>query len=348
VSEQEPRQNWLRREWRLLVGLALSAICLYLALRGISLPALKEALSVATWGWVAAAVAVVVAGTFLKARRWQVLFYPRQIAYRHAWPVFVIGQMLNAVLPARAGEIGRIYLIGEVEPVSRAKALSTVIVEKLVDLVMLALSYLAVVIWLSTTSLGLPDWLQRAGASMVPLAALALGGLLLFAYAGRPLWRLLKRLLNPLPLRWQDRANQAAEQAIAGFESLRHWQVSVQVWGLSLAIWILSTVTNAWLFRAFYLDLPASAALFLLVVLMVGVAIPPLPGNLGVFPYLCQLALSLFGVSRETALIYGLILQLTVYLPLIVAGALCLSGGNWSLRRSSPETPGSRDAEERG
>jgi len=327
LPDQEPRQSWLRREWRLLVGLGLSALW---------------------WGWVAAAVALVLIGTFLKSWRWRALFYPQTIGYVHAWAIFVIGQMLNAVLPARAGEISRIYLIGEVETVSRAKALSTVIVEKMVDLVMLALSYLVVALWLSRTPLGLPDWLRQAGAGLVPLVLLAVAGLLLFAYAGRPLWRLFRRLLNPLSLPLQSRAERAMSQALDGFESLRHWQVGLQVWGLSLLIWLLSALTNLWLFRAFNLDLPASVALLLLVVLMIGVSIPPLPGNLGVFPYLCQLTLSLFGVSRETALIYGFILQLTVYLPLITLGALCLISGGWSLRRGPPLAADSADSTEQG
>ena len=338
MSQQERtgpggQPSWLRREWRLLVGLGLSALCLYLALRGISLPDLKDALAIARWGWVAAAVALVLIGTFLKSWRWRALFYPQTIGYVHAWAIFVIGQMLNAVLPARAGEIGRIYLIGEVEPVSRAKALSTVIVEKAVDLVMLALVYLTVAFWLSKTPLGLPDWLRQAGTGLVPLVVLAVAGLLLFAYAGRPLWRFFQRLLNPLSLPWQSRAERAMGQALDGFESLRHWQVGLQVWSASLLVWLLAALTNLWLFRAFGLDLPVGVALFLLVVLMIGVSIPPLPGNLGVFPYLCQITLALFGISREAALIYGLVLQVTIYLPLVIVGALCLVGGGWSLRR---------------
>jgi uncharacterized protein (TIRG00374 family) len=334
ASHSPKSKSWLRREWRLVAGLALSAICIYLAVRGISPQALGKAFSAAEWQWVAIAVAVVIAGTFLKALRWRELFYPQRIGFGKAWSVFMIGQMLNAVLPARAGEIGRIYLIGEVEDVSRAKALSTVVVEKMVDLVMLALAYLAVAAWLATTPVGSQDWLRRAGMSLLPLAGLALGGLLLFAYAGRPTWQYLRRVLDPFSLRWQTRADTAVEQAIAGFEVLRRWQTSALVWGLSLLIWALATLTNILIFNAYQLSLSPYVALLLLVVLMSGVAVPPLPGNLGVFPYLCQLVLSLYGVDRETALIYGVTLQMVAYLPLIVLGSACMLWENWSLRRS--------------
>lgn len=339
-SNSQPK-SWLRREWRLVVGLALSAICIYLALRGISLTALREVLSAAKWQWIAMAIAVVMAGTILKAQRWRAMFYPQRVRFGKAWSVFMIGQMLNAILPARAGEIGRIYLIGEGGDISRAKALSTVVVEKLVDLAMLAIAYLIVAVWLATTAIGAQDWLRQAGMSLLPLAGLAIAGLLLFAYAGRPAWRFLRRLMDPLSLRWQDSVDSAVEQALTGFEVLRRWQTSAEIWGLSILIWVLSTLTNILIFNAFQLSIAPFAALLLIVVLMSGVAVPPLPGNLGVFPYLCQLVLSIFGVDRETALIYGVTLQMVAYLPLIVTGLACMLWENWSLRRaSSSSRPG--------
>ena len=335
-NESRPK-SWLQREWRLLVGLALSGICIYLALRGLSVEALRIALTTPEWGWVLLAVVVVVVGTVLKAMRWRTLFFPQHLNLGTAWIVFMIGQVLNIIFPARAGDLGRIYLIGEEQEISRAKALSTVVVEKMVDLVMLALAFLIVAAWLLTTPVGLQDWLRQAGATLLPIAVVALGILIVLAYAGRPVWQLLRRLANPLSLRWRSAAERAMDQAIAGFEGLRRWQTSAQVWSLSLLIWILATLTNILLFQAFELSLSPFVALLLLVVLMSGVAVPRLPGNLGVFPYLCQLVLSLFGVGRETAFVYGIVLQLVVNLPLIILGSASLLWENWSLRRSSSE-----------
>jgi hypothetical protein len=333
--------RWSRREWRLLTGLALSAVCLYLAVRGTSLPALRGALDAAQWPWVALVVATTVAGTLFKALRWQALFLPVQVRLSRTWSVFLIGQMLNAVLPGRAGEIGRIYFIGEVEEVSRARALSTIVIEKMVDLLMLALCFLLVALWLTTTPAGVQDWLRAAAQSLLPLAGLALVVLLLFAYAGRATWRLARRLLRPLPVRWQVAIDAMVQQAISAFESLREGRVLTRVWGYTLIVWLLATLSNVLMFHAFQLPLSAPVALLLLVVLMSGVAVPPLPGNLGVFPYLCQLTLSMFGVDRETGLVFGLVLQAASYVPVIVLGLVCLLRENAALRRSpwrqSPE-----------
>lgn len=326
--------DWSRREWRLLTGLGLSAVCLYLAVRGLSLPALQGALGAARWQWVGLVAITTIAGTLFKALRWQALFLPVRVRLGRTWSIFLIGQMLNAVLPARAGEIGRIYYIGEAEQVSRTRALSTVVIEKMVDLIMLALCYLLVAAWLTTAPAGVHDWLQAAGVSFLPLAAVALVGLLLFAYAGRPTWRLARHMLRPLPVRWQEVIDTTADQAISAFEAQRQSRVILRVWSYSLIVWLLAALSNVLMFRAFELSLSAHVALLLLVVLMSGVAVPPLPGNLGVFPYLCQLVLSLFGIHRETGLIFGLVLQAASYLPVIVLGLACLLRENASLRRS--------------
>jgi hypothetical protein len=61
-----------------------------------------------------------------------------------------------------------------------------------------------------------------------------------------------------------------------------------------------------------------------MVALMSGIVIPTLPGNLGVFPYLSMLVLSLFGVERAKGVAFGLALHGVVYLPLLVLGGLAL------------------------
>lgn len=330
--------HWFRREWRLVVGLSLSAFCLALAAREISIEDLETAVSVARWEWVALAMGVVVASSSLKAVRWRVLFFPRRIPLGRTWSVFMIGQMLNILLPARAGEVGRIYLIGDEDAVSHASALSTVVVEKVVDLVMLTLAFLIVALWLATTATRFPDWLEDAGMGLVLLAVMGLAAILLLARLGHRIWRLLRRALKPAPPRWIALADSAAEQAISALGSLQHSQARIQIWSWSILIWLLMALTNALVFSAFDLELSPYVALLLLVVLMGGVALPPLPGNLGVFVFLCILVLSLFDVNRETALIYGITLQIVAFLPLIAIGLACMFWENWHVRRSSPKS----------
>jgi uncharacterized protein (TIRG00374 family) len=98
--------------------------------------------------------------TLAKAVRWRLLF-PQEYSeprLSKLLSVLLIGQTVNALLPARLGEIARVYLIGEIEGVDKALALSTVIVEKTLDALMLLL--LAALVF---ALMPLPAWLGRSG-----------------------------------------------------------------------------------------------------------------------------------------------------------------------------------------
>ena len=56
-------------------------------------------------------------------------------------------------------------------------------------------------------------------------------------------------------------------------------------------------------------------ALVVLVVLQVGISAPGVPGRIGVFQYLCILALALFQVDNATGLSYGILLQGIILVP---------------------------------
>jgi len=70
------------------------------------------------------------------------------------------------------------------------------------------------------------------------------------------------------------------------------------------------------------LDLPGIAALVVLAIVQLGTAVPSTPGKVGVFQYLSVLALMPFGVGRDLALTFGILLHVVWYLPPVVLGSM--------------------------
>ena len=81
------------------------------------------------------------------------------------------------------------------------------------------------------------------------------------------------------------------------------------------------------------IDVPLLAPLLLLVVLQIGVRVPSSPGSIGVLHYLSVLTLELFGVGRDLALSYGVLLHLVTYLPPSLLGIAYLAKSGYSLSR---------------
>jgi hypothetical protein len=71
----------------------------------------------------------------------------------------------------------------------------------------------------------------------------------------------------------------------------------------------------------------------LLVVLQAGVAVPSTPGKIGVFHYLCMIALSVFGVPATISLAYGLTLHALVVGGISIWAATAMWRHSWGLRR---------------
>ena len=299
---------------------------LAVAMRGVDLSELRAGLSQASPAWVVLAFVTVLLTTAAKAFRWQVLFpsaqRPGLLLLAKA---LMVGQMANALLPARAGDVARVYLMGAEGETSRATALGTMAAEKAFDVLLLLLCAAG-----AATAAALPAWLS---ASLVSLAAA--GGFLvavaLFVSEDRLLgWA--DRWSHLLPWSAGDRLAGLLLRGLAGLASLRNPAMAALAGAWSVVVWALSWSTNYVLFRAFNLDLPAGAALLVLVLLQVGTSPPSTPIHLGVFHALTLVALSALGVDSTTGLAYATVLHATVYLPKLGLGALALGQGRVRLR----------------
>ena len=316
-----------RRFW---VGIMLSALFLTLSFRAVDWQQTFVVVREANWLLVALAVGTVLLTSVAKAVRWRLLFYPhhRTLRFTKLVSSLLIGQMINIVMPARLGEVARVYLVGVNSPVSRVQILGTIAVAKLVDLMMVPI-ILVVLLGI----MPLPDWVQQPGVQATLLAGGAAGLLMSGALLRRHVVGWVIKGADRLSGHWSHRIARQIEMGLSSLEALRYPIVVVSLVLGSAGIWVLAALTNYLVFLALDLSLSFGAALFLLVVLQLGVAVPSAPGKLGVFHYLCVLGLSVFGVARAPAVGYALLLYAVVFLPLSIAGALALWGEGLSLRR---------------
>ncbi len=301
------------------LGAAASLVFLWLAFRDVAFSQVIAVFARADYRFVGLAVALVLASPLARAARWKLLYHPNQEGLSHLRlaEVLLISQMLNIVVPARLGEVARIYFVGKTR--SRARTLGAIAVEKWLDILMLLLLALLVPLFVS-----LPPWFRDSRLTLAVLAIAFLGLALALSHSRDRLLSLVKSLSRFLPESWRARVQRATGLALGSLDVLRSPWVGVRLQGWSLLIWALSVLVNYAIFLALDLPLSVAAALFLLVVLEVGVAVPSVPGKLGVFHYLCTLALGVFGVEKGVALGYAVLLYFVVFGPPALLGALLL------------------------
>ena len=174
------RSNWRPGRFRSIqagAGIVISAVLLWLALRGLDLGQTWVALSSANFWYVAPAVLIYFAGVAIRGLRWQRLLLPLgRIPARQAVALLVVSYTVNNVVPARMGDVMRVFLLARETGVRKSASLATVVLERLLDV----LAILAIIV-ACTVILSWPSPLITALRVAAVLAIAAAGLLILVA-----------------------------------------------------------------------------------------------------------------------------------------------------------------------
>ncbi len=302
---------------RFWIGLVISAVCLYFSFQGIQFDKLLDALRGIDWLWMLLATLVFFVSYAGRVFRWQLLFYPQKPRWDKTFYALNIGYFLSNLLPARLGDIIRAYLIGDIENVGKARALSTVVVERLSD-------GLTVVLLLAVTALFVPNIPLEARQGAIGVAATGIGGvvfLLALSLHKERGMNLLRRLTAPIPFLQSPRLWGAFESLIDGFAILRSPREIIGVAAWAIFVWLTGGALYWIVMRALNLEASVAAAFLVMLVTSLVVVVPSSPGYIGVFHYAAQLTLtSVFGVDKSAALSYAVVVHAFTYIWLIVLG----------------------------
>jgi uncharacterized protein (TIRG00374 family) len=286
-----------------------------------------------------AAVAATLATYLLRAFRWQYLLAP--IGPTHFGTAFrttVIGFAASFLLPARAGEVIRPYLLARREGLPPTAAFATIILERLLDLVTVLLLFT----WFVFTSAsrivsGNPDQLARVKFGGVLAAAAALAAVVvLFALAGHPerIGRAALRVERVLPAALARAVARFLQSFAEGLAVMRQPRRLLVALLLSVPLW-LSLAAGIWMTtRAFHITLPFAASFLILTILVVGVAMPT-PGAVGGFHAAYQIAVqTFFAVPTDRAIGGAIVLHAISFMPVTILGIIFMAREGISLARA--------------
>jgi uncharacterized protein (TIRG00374 family) len=284
----------MRRLTQALAGLGVSGLALWLTLRGKDLGGIWEAMRAADYRVLPLYLAILLAIHLVRTWRWGLLLEPiARIPFARLNAVSAVGFMALVLLPFRLGEFARPYLVAERPRLRVSAALSSVVVERVVDGIFTGLL-------LVVALLGVPDRTPgvhalRVGGAVVLLIWVALLLFLVLAYVSRAVAvQLVARAIGPFSPRFAGRAAGMLDAFIHGLRLVPGRGKLALFFGLTALYWGL----NAWGMRilatGFGFHLSAVAAFTLLGVLVVGVMIPAGPGMVGTFQGAVVLGLALF------------------------------------------------------
>jgi uncharacterized protein (TIRG00374 family) len=319
----------LRKTAWWVASFLVSGVLLYYSLRGVDWARVWRTVAGARWQYLAAGAAITSGSYFLRSLRWRILLNAE--GHFRVGTVFwanMAGYLGNNFLPARAGELLRSVLISSRSALSNTYVLTTALSERLMDVIALVLGASLVLLTVDPK----PRWMEDLSRTMAIVAALGALTIMVLPHTGTLLETILTRI--PMPAGLRKTLMQLAEQILLGMRAFHDWARFAGFVFLTLVIWAADSTAAVITARGLGLNLSFGVALLLLTGLGLGSALPSTPGYVGVYQFVAVTILTPFGVSRDAALAYILVVQVSGYVVVTLfglPGLYLLQGGSLRL-----------------
>jgi uncharacterized protein (TIRG00374 family) len=318
------------RRWLVWMGVAISLVFLFFALRGLKLDEFVRDLQQANLTWVLPGIAVYFVAVAVRTWRWSYLLRPmKTVALSRLYPIVVIGYMGNNIYPARIGEVLRAYVLRRNEGVSMSSSLATVLIERIMDGIVMA----AFVLIGLRAAPNVGEVAARLVAVAALLFAIATAIFFWFALAPQANERIADALIQRFaPHRFQTRLLGVVSRFVQGAQSLRSPRDLMLIVSSTVVIWLLETVKYWCVMRAFDLSLPFVGLMLVNGLSNLFTIIPGAPGAVGTFDAGGIFGMTALGVERSLATAYVLVLHVMLWLPVTLLGAFFMlrEGLRWS------------------
>lgn len=322
----------MNNKWlRYVIGLLLTVLTLWLSFRNLDWQALRESLSRVKFFWVFLGAVNVVFSAFIVSWRWQYILKSKiNVSMADIFKVNIISQYLNILIPARFGELIKVWLVSRRYKCSGVYVLGTVAVDKMFDFfALVVLGFFAPLFFAFKENLKGYTVAFIVCAVLIPLLILMVWKKELFQR-----WLLWFTKFLPKKFKLRERIIHFFDKGTEAFVLLRNMTSLGNLITITLFIIMSEALTNFILFQAFGFTLSIWSALVLQLVLMVGMAPPSVPGKIGIFEYAVIFGLTTFGIDKSLALSCALMLHLVAYLPKIILGFIFMGSYHISIKKA--------------
>lgn len=292
------------------LGYGISAASLLWVFRRFPWAQLSDHLRTLEWNWVALAILFEVAVYFVDAWRWQVLLRPvGSPSFGLCLQGVFVGVLANDILPAKAGELIRCFLLSYESKVPVSLAITSDVILRIMDGLWIVVLYLAVTLQIGTHPV-VRDVMWIFGTGAVAVAALILFVLFRSQHAHHFVRN----------TSWAARFVHLLDE----IHRLGNWPELKRAMAIGSLYWIAQVLAIWALTKADRFDLGLSAAGFLLVVKAVWTLLPNAPANMGAYQAAVVYAFVFLFVERPNAQAFAEIMFIFLTLPIAVGGAIAV------------------------
>lgn len=309
--------------WKLWLGLLISALFIYLALRNVDMARMWYVIKSANLLFLFLIIVLTFLQFIVRAWRWAILLEPiKHTGFLNRFSTILIGFGANCVFPARLGEFIRANYLGHSEEIGGSSAFGTLVVERLFDGFTLLLILLIGLV--GTTFPG--EWeaisgsLRATGFFLLFLYIILMVILVGFKQKTHRFMELLDRLLFFIPKHLRPKIMDTIWNFSTGIVLVKNPSKWFQIIFYSLLIWFVNLYQVELVEHALGLKLPFIATFVIMAMASFGVMIPSAPGYIGTFHLSVQYGFLFYGIGKEEALSAAVLWHAAVFFPTVIFG----------------------------
>lgn len=307
----------MKTRWQISVGILLSGVALVVILRGISWGDVGREMASGNYWWLIPFGLLESLSLWARAMRWKVLLEDRIETPRLFWLTNISYHVSN-ILPLRIGEVVKIYLATKNSEVKGIQVVSSVLLERMIDLLVVLLMLFAVLPFVPYRGdlVALSYWL-------VGLVSTGIVGLIVLARRREVVVRIVKRFGGYISARLGTVMGEGVDQLLYSVRGISMRRL-VKAFSLGFVVWFAAALAAYVLLLGFLPGKALYVGIFVTAIVALGIALPSVPGGLGLWEASTVGALAIFGVKREIALSYALAMHLAIFVQMMVLGMVGL------------------------
>ncbi|MCP4481790.1 MAG: flippase-like domain-containing protein [bacterium] len=311
---------------KIIFGILISLLFLWFVFRKIDFLEVLIHLKNLKISWLIVFIIIFLFNFALKGIRWSALTvdkYKNTLLFTRS---FITGMMLNNLLPLRMGDLIRAYLVSKRLNLKKSTMFGTVVIERFFDILSL---FILLSLFIVIADFEISDFIRNIAKAGI---IVGLSGFIFLIILSRKKTRILEKIDSLHNINFFKKITGFIDSVIEGFDVLNHNHHIVGVAFLSLLVWLFEAFSFMMIGLAFGLELNLFAYIFLMISVCLGTLIPSGPGYVGVFEGATIGVLALFGIEKEIALAYAIVLHTIQIIVVTLAGIVCAAKEGWSMK----------------
>jgi len=333
----------LKKSGQLIIGLIVAFAAVYYTMRNVSVSELLESFRHVNYIWLLPTFVLMCLTYVARAIRWRVLLLPvKEARTIELFSPLMVGFMAG-VLPARAGELVRAYLLGKKFKLSFASSLATIVVERLFDMILLLFLFSWILVFhgeifdgdIAWSGISIKDLAFQFGIFSLALVLALIAFIYLLTFHNEKAMALVHWLVKPFPEKWQLKFILMTETFSQGLGVFRSLKALALIGVATAGVWALIVLQYYPLYWAYGLqDKSATSLILLTVMVCILITVLPTPAFLGSFNAGVLIALhEIMGEAEVATVSFGFVAWGVNFAVIVLGGVYFILHDHISVRK---------------